>query len=74
MTKKVAIKGVTSFAVAPAIDKQLLAAFIPEAKGQPAAAVIVDATGGGDAVTLSRRSFYRATGGWLLSCYAAACR
>jgi hypothetical protein len=61
VSKKVPIKGVSSFAVAPATDKALLAAFVAEAKGQPAAACIVDATGA-DAVTLSRRSFYRATG------------
>lgn len=62
--KKVGIKGVGAFAVAPSTAQQLIAAFVPEAKGQPAAACIVDASGG-DAVTLSRRSFYRATGGWL---------
>jgi uncharacterized protein with WD repeat len=62
VSKKVPIKGVSSFAVAPSTDRQLLAAFVAEAKGQPAAACIVDATGAGDAVTLSRRSFYRATG------------
>jgi hypothetical protein len=58
----VPIKGVTSFAVAPSADRHLLAAFVAEAKGQPAAAAIVDATGA-EPVTLSRRSFYRATGG-----------
>jgi len=62
--KKVGIKGVSAFAVAPSTAQQLIAAFVPEAKGQPAAACIVDASGG-DAVVLSRRSFYRATGGWL---------
>lgn len=62
MSKKVPIKGVASFAPAPSPGKVLLAAFVPEAKGQPAAASIVDASGS-EPVTLSRRSFYRASGG-----------
>lgn len=61
VSKKVPIKGVGPFAVAPTPGKTLLAAFVPEAKGQPAAASIVDASSD-EPVTLSRRSFYRATG------------
>lgn len=61
VSKKVPIKGVGAFAPAPTPGKVLLAVFVPEAKGQPAAASIVDASGA-EPVTLSRRSFYRASG------------
>eukprot|EP00775_Hariotina_reticulata_P012065 gene12064-12206_t len=59
--KKIPIKGVSSFQPCPAPGKQLLAAFIPELKGQPAVATVVDCSGD-QPVTISRKSFYRATG------------
>jgi uncharacterized protein with WD repeat len=59
--KKIPIKGVTTFQPCPAPGKQLLAAFIAESKGQPAVATVVDCSGDAP-VTISRKSFYRATG------------
>ncbi|WIA28435.1 hypothetical protein OEZ86_010979 [Tetradesmus obliquus] len=59
--KKIPIKGASSFQPCPAPSKQLLAAFIAEAKGQPAVATVVDCSGE-QPVTISRKSFYRATG------------
>jgi translation initiation factor 2A len=55
------VKGVASFAVSPVADRPFLAAFTPEAKGQPASAAVVDAASA-DGAVVSRRSFYRATG------------
>lgn len=73
VAKKVPVKGVSAFAVAPVAGRHLLAAFVPEAKGQPAAACVVDA-GGAEPVTVSRRSFYRATGAQMLwNATATAC-
>eukprot|EP00879_Flechtneria_rotunda_P022706 GHRR01023981.1.p1 GENE.GHRR01023981.1~~GHRR01023981.1.p1 ORF type:complete len:618 (+),score=248.82 GHRR01023981.1:243-2096(+) len=60
--KKVPIKAVASFQPCPAAGKQLLAAFIPESKGQPAVATVMDCSGAAEPVTISRKSFYRATG------------
>jgi uncharacterized protein with WD repeat len=59
--KKIPIKGVSTFQPCPAPGKQLLAAFIAESKGQPAVATVVDCSGD-TPVTISRKSFYRATG------------
>ncbi|KAF6264398.1 eukaryotic translation initiation factor eIF2A-domain-containing protein [Scenedesmus sp. NREL 46B-D3] len=59
--KKIPIKGVCTFQPCPAPGKQLLAAFIAESKGQPAVATVVDCSGE-QPVTISRKSFYRATG------------
>jgi hypothetical protein len=61
VARKIPIKGVTTFQPCPA-DKPLLAAFIAEAKGQPAVATVLDHSGE-QPVTISRKSFYRATGG-----------
>jgi uncharacterized protein with WD repeat len=52
---------VSTFQPCPAPGKQLLAAFIAESKGQPAVATVVDCSGE-QPVTVSRKSFYRATG------------
>lgn len=60
VAKKIPIKGVTTFQPCPA-DKPLLAAFIAEAKGQPAVATVLDCSGE-QPTTVSRKSFYRATG------------
>jgi uncharacterized protein with WD repeat len=60
VAKKIPIKGVTTFQPCPA-DKPLLAAFIAETKGQPAVATVLDHSGE-QPVTISRKSFYRATG------------
>jgi translation initiation factor 2A len=76
---KVPIKGVGDFAPCPTDGKaHLIAAFVPEGKGQPASASVVDFSsaleaglkggnsgGGGpgaDPIIISRRSFYRASG------------
>eukprot|EP00878_Enallax_costatus_P018803 GHUV01019817.1.p1 GENE.GHUV01019817.1~~GHUV01019817.1.p1 ORF type:complete len:612 (+),score=207.58 GHUV01019817.1:53-1888(+) len=61
IAKKVPIKGVTTFQPCPAAGKQLIAAFIAETKGQPAVATVVDCSGN-EPVTISRKSFFRATG------------
>lgn len=58
--KKIPIKGVTSFQPGPG-PAPVLAAFIAEAKGQPAVATVID-YGGDEPATISRKSFYRATG------------
>lgn len=60
VAKKIPIKGVTTFQPCPS-DKPLLAAFIAESKGQPAVATVLDHSGE-QPVTISRKSFYRATG------------
>jgi uncharacterized protein with WD repeat len=60
VAKKIPLKGVATFQPCPA-DKPLLAAFIAEAKGQPAVATVIDHSGE-QPVTISRKSFYRATG------------
>lgn len=57
--KKIPIKGLVAFAPCPV--KPLLAAFVPESKGQPAVATIVDYSGA-EPVTVSRKSFYRSNG------------
>jgi len=80
VAKKIPIKGVTTFQPCPA-NKPLLAAFIAETKGQPAVATVLDHSGD-QPTTISRKSFYRATGactaalvvgwsstaGWLVTC------
>lgn len=58
--KKVPVKGLGSFSPSPTL-KPTLAVFIPEVKGQPAAAMVLDPSGK-DPTTVTRRSFYRATG------------
>ncbi len=60
VSKKIPIKGVTTFQPCPA-DKPLIAAFIAETKGQPAVATVLDHSQE-QPVTISRKSFYRATG------------
>lgn len=60
MAKKIPIKGVTSFQPCPG-PQPLLAAFIAESKGQPAVATVIDYSGE-QPTTISRKSFYRATG------------
>jgi translation initiation factor 2A len=74
---KVGVKGVGQFAPCPTDGKpHLLAAFVPEGKGQPASASVLDfsaaleaglkgGSGGPsapDPVVISRRSFFRASG------------
>ena len=59
VTKKVAVKSVQCSAPSPI--GSMLATFVPESKGQPAIASILDYSGG-EPVTVSRRSFFRATG------------
>jgi uncharacterized protein with WD repeat len=66
--KKIPIKGVSTFQPCPAPGKQLLAAFIAETKGQPAVATVVDCSGE-QPVTISRKSFYRATGAGVRLCF-----
>lgn len=71
VARKIPIKGVTTFQPCPA-DKPLLAAFIAEAKGQPAVATVLDHSGE-QPVTISRKSFYRATGTMCWAPAAGAC-
>lgn len=66
VAKKIPIKGVATFQPCPA-DKPLLAAFIAESKGQPAVATVLDCSGD-QPVTISRKSFYRATGACACAC------
>jgi hypothetical protein len=63
VTKKVGVKGLSAFAIAP--GKTMLAAFVPEAKAAPAVATVLDFSGP-EPVTVCRRSFFRATSEALL--------
>ncbi|KAG1655542.1 hypothetical protein FOA52_013815 [Chlamydomonas sp. UWO 241] len=62
--RKLTIKGVTAVAMCPSPGSTLLAAFIPEAKGAPAAAGIFDWATAGKA--LVRKSFFRTSGAQLM--------
>jgi hypothetical protein len=62
VSQKVPVKGVNSFAIAP--GKPQLAAFVPEAKGAPAVATVLDFSSAEPSV-VCRRSFFRANGGLL---------
>lgn len=55
------MKGLNAFAVSPG-DKPLLAAFCPEAKGQPAGACVVDTSPGCEGQLVVKKAFYRASG------------
>ena len=63
MHKRLSLKGVAGFAVCPAPQRPLLAAYVPEAKGQPGFIALYDYTAigaSGDAPPpLCRKSFYR---------------
>lgn len=78
--KRLSLKGVAGFSVCPAApDRTVLAAYVPETKGQPGFVALYDYSAisvSGDAPPpLSRKSFYRVCTGWV-GCggpLAAAC-
>lgn len=62
--RPVPVKGVVAFGASPE-GLLRVAAFCPESKGQPAAAIMLDVSGP-DPVQLLRKSFFRATGARVL--------
>lgn len=63
VSKRLSLKGVAGFAVCPAAERPLIAAYVPEAKGSPGFIALYDysaISAGGDAPPpLCRKSFYR---------------
>ncbi|KAL4428252.1 hypothetical protein ABPG75_002341 [Micractinium tetrahymenae] len=70
VSKRLSLKGVAGFAVCPALDRSVVAAYVPESKGSPGFIGLYDyaaISAGGDAPPpLCRKSFYRANAARLL--------